>query len=65
MPVLKPNGKVRICGNYECTVNKASKLDSYPIPKTEDLLATLGGGNKYSELDISQTYQQLSLDDES
>ena len=56
---------MRICGNYECTVNKASKLDSYPIPKTEDLLATLGGGNKYSELDISQTYQQLSLDDES
>ena len=46
-------------------VNQASKLDSYPIPKTEDLLATLGGGNTYSELDISQAYQQLSLDDES
>lgn len=40
-------------------------MDSNPIPKTEDLLATLGGGNKYSKLDMSQAYQQLSLDDES
>ena len=54
------------CASAEImNVNQASKLDSYPIPKTEDLLATLGGGNKYSELDISQAYQQLSLDDES
>lgn len=63
--VLKPNGSVRICGDYKCTVNQASKLDNYPIPKTEDLLATLGGGNKISKLDMSQAYQQLSLDDES
>lgn len=42
-----------------------SKLDSYPIPKVEDLLATLGGGKKFTKLDMSQAYQQLPLDDES
>ena len=40
-------------------VNQVSKLDNYPIPKTENLLATLGGGNKFTKLDMSQGYQQL------
>ena len=40
-------------------------MDNYPIPKTEDLLATLGGGNKFTKLDMSQEYQQLLLDEES
>ena len=62
---MKPNGSVRICGDYKCTVNQASKLDKYPIPKTEDLLATLGGGNKFTKLDMSQAYQQLLLNEES
>ena len=42
-----------------------SKVDNYPIPKTEDLLATLGGGNKFNKLDMSQAYQQFLLDEES
>ena len=54
-----------ICGDYKCTINQVSKLDNYPIPKTEDLLATLGGGNKFTKLDMSQAYQQLLLDEES
>ena len=63
--VVKQDGSVRICGDYKCTVNQVSKLDNYPIPKTEDLLATLGGGNKFPKLDMSQAYQQLLLDEDS
>ena len=33
---------VRICGDCKLTINKMSKLDNYPIPKTKHLLATLG-----------------------
>ena len=62
---MKQDGSVRICGDYKCTVNQVSKLDNYQIPKTEDLLATLGGGNKVTKLDMSQAYQQLLLDEES
>ena len=65
VPVVKQDGSVHICGDYKCTVNQVSKLDNYPIPKTEDLLATLGGGNKFTKLDMSQAYQQLLLDEES
>ena len=65
VPVVKTDGTVRICGDYKCTVNQVSKLDNYPIPKTEDLLASLGGGEKFTKLDMSQAYQQLKLDEES
>ena len=65
VPVVKQDGSVRICGDYKCTVNQVSKLDNYPIPKTEDMLATLGGGNTSTKLDMSQAYQQLLLDEES
>ena len=63
--VVKQDGSVRICGDYKGTVNQVSKLDNYPIPKTEDLLATLGGGNKFTKLDMSQAYQQLELEESS
>ena len=65
VPVVKQDGSVRICGDHKCTINQVSKLDNYPIPKTEDLLATLGGGNKFTKLDMSHAYQQFLLDEES
>ena len=46
-------------------MNKAVKLDRYPIPKIEDLFAKLSGGKRFSKLDLSQAYQQLELDEES
>ena len=63
VPVVKQDGTVRICGDYKCTVNQVSKLDNYPIPKAEDLLATLGGRNRFTKLDMSQIYQQLELEE--
>jgi len=65
VPIVNSNGEVRICGDYKATVNQASRLDNCPISKTDDLLAAIRGGEKYSKLDMSQAYQQLLLDDES
>ena len=45
------------------TVNKVAPCDNYPIPNTSEQLATLAGGEKFSKIDLSQAYQQLSLDD--
>ena len=63
VPVVKLDRTVHICGDYKCTVNQVSKLDNYAIPKTEDLLATLGSGNQFTKLDMSQAYQQLDLEE--
>ena len=47
MMYLKPT--YRMCGDYKCTVNQVSKLDNYTIPKTKDLLASLSGGEKFTQ----------------
>ena len=66
VPVLKADGKsLRICSDFKVTVNKASKLDRDPIPKIEDLFATLAHGKTFTKFDMSQAYQQLLLDDDS
>ena len=57
--------KVRICGDFRVSVNPALKLDRYPIPKVEDLLAMLAGGKSFTKLDLNQAYTQLALDKES
>ena len=44
VPVVKPDYKVRICGDYKLTVNKFFKMDSYPIPKIDDVYVKLAGG---------------------
>ena len=41
------------------TVNKASKLDAYPIPKLDDLYTKLSGGETFTELDLSHAYEQM------
>ena len=65
VPIVKDDKSIRICGDYKVTVNQVSKLDNYPIPKTEELLAKIGGGQKFTILDLSHAYQQLLLDEES
>ena len=44
--------------------NKASKLDNYPIPKADDLFATLAGGQKFTKLDLFQACQQMLPDED-
>ena len=65
VPVPKKDGKYRICGDYKVTINQGMEVDQYPLPKPEDLFATLAGGKKFTKLDLSQAYQQLTLDKES
>ena len=65
VPVVKRDGSVRICGDYKVTVNRAAKVDAYPLPRIEDLFASLNGGTRFTKLDLAHAYQQVPLDEES
>ncbi|KRX54109.1 Uncharacterized protein T09_7795, partial [Trichinella sp. T9] len=59
---MKPDGSVRICGDYKCTINKALLKHAYPVPAVSHLLASLAGGKVFAKLDLAQAYQQLVVD---
>ena len=56
---------MRVCGDYKVTVNRAAKLDTYPLPRIDDLFASLAGGTTFMKLDLAHAHQQILLDDDS
>lgn len=65
VPVVKSNGKIRVCGDYKVTINQALQPDSYPLPRVDELFASLSGGRYFSKLDLSNAYLQIELEEES
>ena len=65
VPILKVDGSIGICGDYKVTVNPVLLIDWYPLPRNEDLFASLSGGTVLSKLDLKHTYLQVPLDEES
>jgi len=63
VPILKKNGQVRICGDYKTTVNPALKVDHYPLPKPQDIFASLAGGKQFTKIDLRQAYLQCPVDE--
>ena len=61
VPVLKRNGKVRLCGDFKLTINRTALTESYPLPRVEELFANLAGGKCFTKLDMSNAYLQLPL----
>ena len=64
VPVLKPDGSVRICDDYK-VINPVLDVPEHPMPKADDLFTQLNGGEKFTKLDLSSAYQQVLLDEES
>lgn len=65
VPILKPNGDIRICGDYKVTINKHLVDYKYPLPRIEEIFASLQGGELFSKLDLASAYNQLVLDESS
>ena len=65
VPVMKSNGTIRICGDFKVMINSVSQVDTYPLPRVEELFSALSGGKYFSKLDMSQAYLQLELENDS
>ena len=65
VPIPKGDGQIRIGGNYKVIVNANLEVDWHPLPKPEDLLASLSGGQQFAKLDLKHAYQQMMLDGDS
>ena len=63
--VPKKEGHIRLCGDYKVTINPVLLVDIHPIPKPQELFASLAGGVRFTKLDLSQAYQQMLLDEKS
>ena len=63
--IVKPDQTVRICGDCKVTRNLNADVDTYPIPKIEEVFANLSGGSRFSKLHLSHAYQQVLLDHQS
>ena len=63
VPVMKKDGKnYRICGDFKVTVNPQLTVDQYPLPKVEDIFASLPGRTKFSKIDLRNAHLQLKVD---
>ncbi len=63
VPVTKPSGAMRLCGDYKVSLNKQIEVDSYPLPRPEELFAQLAGGKTFTKIDLSEAYLQVEVDE--
>ena len=65
VPVPKANGDIHLCGDYKVTVNPMLETEQYPLPRINDLFASLSGGQHFSKIDLKNAYLQIEMNEES
>jgi hypothetical protein len=61
--VPKPDGTVRIVGDYSVTVNPELHIEYFPVPRAEDVFSDLAGCDTFSKVDLSDAFLQLELEE--
>lgn len=59
---MKPDGSPRFITDFR-KVNSVTVIDSYPLPRIEDCVDTIGNANFVSKLDLLKGYWQVPLTD--
>lgn len=64
VPVMKPNGKMRICVDLK-RLHENVKRERFILPTTDEVLAKLAGSKIFSSLDATIGFWQIPLHSES
>ena len=60
IPVVKPNGKIRICVDLK-KLNQAVRSERYVIPTVDDVIHQVQGPSVFAKLDAASGFWQISL----
>ncbi|KII65174.1 hypothetical protein RF11_11568 [Thelohanellus kitauei] len=60
--VIKEDGTVRNCGDFRCTLNNYVEIPQCALPKLDDILDMVRGGQKFSVLDLKDSYLKVPSD---
>lgn len=52
---------LKVVRNFSRTINRHVKMDHYPIPRIDDILAGLSGCEIFCVLDLTNAYLQLGV----
>ena len=55
--VVKTDKSLRVCCDYNVTVNPHVMTDTYPFPSAEGIFMVLAGGEKFTKLDLADCVQ--------
>ncbi|PAA46205.1 hypothetical protein BOX15_Mlig001265g10 [Macrostomum lignano] len=59
--VKKKDGSLRFCCDYR-KLNEVTKKDAVPLPRTDDLLESLGDAKIFSTMDMQSGYWQMAVE---
>ena len=71
MPVCKASlsgetkAGIRVCGDYSVSVNSQLETHRHPLPLPEELMRKLGGGQRFTKIDLADGCNQIKLFPES
>lgn len=63
--VPKANGKPRVCVDFSTGLNDRLEAHNHPLPLVSEILAKLEGCKVFTQIDLSDAYLQISVDDSS
>ncbi|GBL64616.1 Uncharacterized protein K02A2.6 [Araneus ventricosus] len=65
VPVVKPDGNIRLCADYSVTLNPNLIVPQHPLPRLEEIFTSLNGGKQFSKLDFKHACLQMKVHPES
>ena len=64
-PPVSKDGIVRVCDDFMVTIKPQLEFDEFPLPRVDDIYASLSRGTLFSVLDLRHAYQQLEVEERS